>query len=123
MYDYYFRCLETDYSLLTKLCVEAGIIEVVEKGEIVPVKGGVWDYIGKAYDKTTGREELKEGTLTKVDQTYLSKNSVPYIHVNVRTHVDLTEKLQKEVPDLAKFFYTDAEGKIVHPEEMMRVFL
>lgn len=137
MFDYSFRCLETDYPEFEKFCLSLGLIEKVkgENGEVIQAtNGGAWDYIGTAYDEQSGREELSaEKIVVKVDQTKLGDKGVPYIYINLRTKHNLEQKsvevaktdskVATQLLSLNKFFVTDAEGKYVAPEKPLRVFL
>jgi hypothetical protein len=121
MFDYYFRCLETDYEDLLVFCEKSGLIKR-DKTDIYVIGRGTWDAIGKVYDKNSGREEVSvKGEISKVEQVYLSKGAVPYVHVNLRTEVDITKIVTQD--ELNKFFYVDLEGKMTAPEIPLRVFL
>lgn len=122
MFDYFFKVPEDAYQDLLNFCVDKGLIKIDERGDVIVRGRGEWDYIGYAIDKSSGRDAVSgEGTLYKADQEVLSKDSVPLVHVNLRTEFDITEVVTPE--ELNKFFYVDAGGKMTVPDEPVRVFL
>ena len=122
MFDYYFKVPENAYQDLLNFCVDKGLIKIDEKGDVIVRGRGEWDYIGHAIDRNSGRDAVsREGTVYKADQEVLSKDSVPLVHVNLRTEFDITEMVTPE--ELNKFFYVDGEGKMTVPDEPVRVFL
>jgi len=76
-------------------------------GSITATQGGCWDYIGPIYDRTGGTVE--EPVMTaKTDA-----NEVVFIHVNLRTPVELA---------LSEYFALDANGTPTRPNAPRRVF-
>lgn len=132
MYDYALRCKETDYPQLIQLGKILGVIEQINGG-IVPKGFGAWDYIGYKMDISSGDEIELNGKLTRINQTPVCFDGVPYVHVNLRTEVNIRERaeaLALENPAIAgalsqipRFFITDAEGNATLPNEPIRVFL
>ena len=116
MYDYYLRCKEGDIEELITLATILGVIEVKD-GLVVALQGGIWDYIGYKY----------------VGEEVASFEGEPYVHINVRTPINVKEAataLALENPMVAaglasipRFFIVDAEGNATAPQYPLRVWL
>lgn len=116
MYDYYLRCKEGDIEQLITLATVLGVIEIKD-GAVVALQNGMWDYIGYKY--VEGEPASFEGE--------------PYVHINVRTPINVKEvatALAASNPAVAaglasipRFFIVDAEGNATAPEYPLRVWL
>lgn len=117
MNDYYLRCIESDFEELTYMAELLGVVKTVD-GQLIATGGGIWDYIGYKYVE---------------DEVVKNAEGEPYIHVNVRTPVNVKEvatAMATENPAIAealsqipRFFITDTEGNATTPEFPLRVFL
>jgi hypothetical protein len=125
MNTYALRCRTSDYETMLQLGTALGALEVVDGVVFAP--SGAWDYIGT---KLSG-EPPEEG---QQDTRELVGGALdPYIHVNLRTPVDLRERAQElagsnpeigvALLNISRFFVVDSEGNAVFPEVPMRVFL
>jgi len=122
MFDYYFKVPEDAYQELLTFCADKGLIRVNGRDEVEVRGRGSWDYIGYVIDRNSGRDAVSlDGTPYRADREVITKDSVPLVHVNLRTEFDITEMVTPE--ELNKFFYVDAGGKMTVPDEPVRVFL
>lgn len=123
---YALRCSETDYSTLLALATALGVITVID-GQVMPVVGCTWDFIGY---KRVGTEPVGDEPETR--PFLVDTNGVKYVHINAITSFDVREKataLALENPAIAaglsaipRFFITDANGNATLPEVPLRVF-
>lgn len=126
MNQYALRCTEDKYTKLVQLATLLGVVEVIDN-VVTEKNGGCWDFIGY---KKVGEVPLENEPDLRYD---LHLNGVKYVHVNVRTPVnvrEVAEALAVSNPELAgaltqipDYFITDAEGNATLPEFPLRVFL
>lgn len=123
---YALRCIETDLEQLVQLATALGVIRVVD-GVVCNEPGSTWDYIGY---KLVGALPAEGEPDTRVPAS--DANNVPYIHINVRTNINVRERAEElalanpaiagALSQIPRFFIVDAEGNATWPEYPMRVF-
>lgn len=136
--DYYIRVLPANYDKLLQLGETLGILKVYEDLEtnqkIVSVTDGSWDYIGEIYRPTGEFTQDDEGNQIAVqDSIKDSETGIPYIHINLRTTIDILSLAQEKALDntdiqealnsIGSFFVTEhGTNKPKIPNRPARVF-
>jgi hypothetical protein len=132
---YFLRCLPEDYDDLIAFGVTLGIIQVqtIDGQQAVSTVGpGAWDFVGQVM-KPTGNNVLVDGVLVPETAPAKHPNGKEYVHVNLRTTLDIYEIAQQMAPtnpgvaaamsNVARFFIPGTPGRGRAPNKPQRVFL
>lgn len=128
MKTYALRVIPHDMSLLIANAEILGVLAVDDNGTPYEKNGGYWDVIGKKRVGAAPDDGTPDTRPFAADE-----NGVPYIHINVRTPVDVgavAAALAESNPDIAaglaqlgRFFVVDQNGETKWPDVPMRGFL
>lgn len=123
MNTYFLRCRESRLQTLIERGIRLGAIEM-EGATVTATFGGSWDYIGIKQTIDENGNVFGE-PLGGIDD--------PYVHINLRTPVNLRDKaielaqagdadIASGLAEIANYFITDAEGNAGTPEFPIRIF-
>jgi len=122
MNDYALRFIESDRAELLQLGELLGAIQITDD-TVTATQGGCWDYIG-AIHKPTGEFTDHDGMSIPVTTPIVDPDGNEYLHVNLRTPLDLAEvaanlvaehpEIEAGLNNLGKFFLLEKMARLAY---------